>query len=179
MSTDRFYKFEDGKRVEMHRVSTTGKPEDCRVDFTGTGDFWVFIRHGGMCCIDACYFFHTLAEARAFCEGGWAEYRLAEPFDTEDSMRANLYVRDGNGKRGTILANYKRNKLVAGLEKTDDTPKEQYDYALELRGYLLTKLQLIGTYESGPLPEEIMVEVPLTYAQTKHLFNIVTSYLEE
>ena len=133
MSVDRFYKFTDGKRVEMPRIyepETSNNPASCHIDcFDEAGDFKVIIHHGGdvtfpncedkgFHVVDDCYFFRTLKEARAFCEGGWKEYQFTGEY--ADYMRANIYVNDHSDKWGTILANFDDSQLTAGLEKTNE-----------------------------------------------------------
>jgi hypothetical protein len=118
MSIDRFFRFEDGKRVDIPRNADS-------VD--SAGDFHVVIHHGGdvtfpnsedigFHVVDDCYFFRTLKEARAFCEGGWKKYRFKG--EDADYMRASIYVNDHSSRYGTVLANYDDSKLTAGLEMT-------------------------------------------------------------
>ena len=130
MSIDRFYKFEDDKRVEMPRIYENNDPASCRIDgYNTAGDFKVIIHHGGdvtfpncedkgFHMVDDCYFFRTLQEARAFCEGGWKEYQFTG--EHADYMRASIYVNDHSDKWGTILANFDDSQLTAGLEKTNE-----------------------------------------------------------
>jgi hypothetical protein len=118
MSIDRFFRFEDGTRVDIPRNIDS-------VD--SAGDFHVVIQHGGdvtfpnsedigVHMVDDCYCFRTLKEARAFCEGGWKEYRFKG--EDADYMRASIYVNDHSSRYGTVLANYDDSKLTAGLEMT-------------------------------------------------------------
>ncbi|MGA2426033.1 MAG: hypothetical protein ABSG07_18675 [Terriglobales bacterium] len=118
MSIDRFYKFEDGKRVDIPRNANS---------VNSAGDFQVVIHHGGEITfpnstdkgfhtVDDCYCFPTLKEARAFCEGGWREYQFKG--EDADYMRASIYVNDHSSRYGTVLANYEDSKLIAGLEMT-------------------------------------------------------------
>lgn len=130
MSVDRFYKFVNGKRVEMPRIyepETPSKPLSCHIDgIDEAGDFKVIIHHGGEVhfngggigfhMLDDCYYFRTLKEARAFCEGGWKKYRFTG--EHADAMHASIYVEDHSDKWGTVLANYENSNLTAGLEKT-------------------------------------------------------------
>jgi hypothetical protein len=130
MSIDRFYKFEDDKRVEMPRIYENNDPASCRIDgYDTAGDFKVIIHHGGDVIIKDCeekgfhqvgdcYFFRTLKEVRVFCEGGWKEYKFTGEY--ADDMTASIYVHDHSNKWGTILANFDGSKLTAGLEKTNE-----------------------------------------------------------
>lgn len=124
MSIDRFYGFTDSKRHTLQRTND---------DINSAGDFQVVIHHGGEVTlpnseekgwgmVDDCYCFRTLKEARAFCEGGWKEYRFCG--EGADDMTASIYVNDHSSKYGTVLANYDDSILTAGLEKTQDEEVE-------------------------------------------------------
>ena len=120
MSIDRFFRFEDGKRVDIPR---------CMDNVNSAGDFHVVIHHGGDVTfpnskdrgwhsVADCYCFPTLKEARAFCEGGWKEYRFTG--EAAGYMTASIYVNDHSSRYGTVLANYEDSQLTAGLEKTNE-----------------------------------------------------------